>query len=93
MGDMAEDFKLMEEDRKERHLDMKKRNIKTLVSSGFELTFANEFEACLFRYQNYPKVDFFPSTGRWRIVDKGKQQTMKGGAANFLEWFKNQKIT
>ncbi len=49
----------------------------------FELR--NDGEAVLFRQPGKPAADFYPSTGRWR----SGEQTYKGGAQAFLDWYKH----
>jgi hypothetical protein len=66
-----------------RHARAKAQNLATLHSSG--LLFTERDEAILFREPGHPKVDFFPSTGRWRIP--GEKLTYGGGAGPFLDWY------
>lgn len=37
-----------------------------------------------------PKVDFYPSSGRWREVGPSKRNH-SGGAQRFLDWYADQK--
>ena len=88
MGDMADDFAAMKAHRQEQHADWKKANMETLAASGVDFVMATGGEALLFREPGKPKVDFYPSTGRWRVA--GKTQTFRGGAEAFLNWYRTQ---
>jgi hypothetical protein len=90
MGDMAEDFKFLKEIKKERHAQWKKDNTSYLLKNMagcFQVR--NNGECLIFRETGYPKVDFYPSTGQWRIP--GKKKTYGGGAESFIEWYEKQK--
>lgn len=82
MSDMAEVFREMARDRKDRHADWKEQNLKIINESG--ITFTDKGEALLFRGQ--VNADFYPSTGRWRSNGK----TYRGGAKSFISWLNNQ---
>jgi len=66
-----------------RHARAKMQNLATLRDRG--IPFTERDEALLFREPRHPKVDFFPSTGRWRIP--GEKRTYGGGAGAFLAWY------
>lgn len=90
MGDMADDFAAMRAHKQERHAMLKRRNIMLLnlrVAGRFKST--NYGETVLFREPGKPKVDFYPSTGRWRIVGS-QSKTFRGGAESFLRWYAKQ---
>ena len=86
MGDMGDIFRAYTQAKKERHAKNKVRNLQILRSSG--LKFVERPEACLFRDANKPKVDFFPSTGRWYVPTLNR--TFNGGAEAFIGWYKKQ---
>lgn len=88
MGDMGEVCNAMRAATQQRHADRKERNTETLLRSNLTLTIKSGGEVILFREQGKPKVDFYPSTGRWRIPDKNK--TFRGGAESFLRWYAKQ---
>jgi hypothetical protein len=43
--------------------------------------------ACLFREPGKPRVDFYPSTGRWRTVGREPEKVHRGGARAFIAWY------
>lgn len=73
---------------RERHADWKKENTAIISRSGIPFRSANNGEAILFRQPGKPKVDFYPSTGRWRIP--GRKGIFGGGAENLLSWYGSQ---
>lgn len=92
MGDMADDFAAMKAHRQQQHADWKRRNMMALnraVAGRFTST--NYGETLCFRESGKPMVDFYPSTGRWRIVG-ANSQTFRGGAESFLRWYEKQKV-
>lgn len=93
MGDMGDDFNAMRAHKQARHAEWKQKNIETLLRSSHTLTINNNEETVLFREAGKPKVDFYPSTGRWRVVGATKTfptRTFRGGASNFLQWYEKQ---
>jgi len=90
MGDMGEVFSAMRAATKQRHADWKKANMEILGASGAIFTVTNCGETLMFRMSGKPKVDFYPSTGRWRVVGNGQQRPMSGGAQKFLNWYAEQ---
>lgn len=85
MGDMAESGRMLNEMRKDRHRDWKISNMTDIEKSGIQYRKTNDGECLLFREAGKPKVDFYPSTGRWRVA--GQQKTFSGGAKSFLNWY------
>jgi hypothetical protein len=79
---MAESFKEMREIKRRRHQGWREKNLKILHQSGATFTDAGG-GTLLFREQGYPKVDFYPSTGRWKCGDR----VFSGGADAFLTWY------
>lgn len=90
MGDMGEVFKGMSEARKERHSRWRTQNILALQATQFIYTVTNNGETFLFREAGKPKVDFYPSTGRWRV--SGIKQTFHGGGKLFIQWYRKQRV-
>lgn len=86
MIDTIDDFKCMKERKKALHSSNKVGNIKTILASGIPFVETNSAETILFRQKGKPKVDFYPSTGRWRHAGK----THNGGADAFIKWYKEQ---
>jgi len=86
MGDMAEVFNDMQSAKKARHKAWHEKNRDTIKESG--LPYKDRGEALLFRETGKPKVDFYPSTGRWRTASEGR--TFRGGAEAFLKWYAKQ---
>ncbi len=82
MGDLADDCRALTEARKERHAEWHSKNRAVINDSG--IVFIDKHEALLFREKI--KVDFYPSTGRWRYNNK----TYSGGAIKFLTWLSKQ---
>lgn len=83
MSDMGDMFKDLNRDKRSRHAKMHTQNRAILRESGFP--FSDKGEALLFREDGKPRVDFYPSTGRWRIP--GSSTTHRGGARAFLQWY------
>lgn len=94
MSEMGEDFKFMKDLSKERHSKWYLQNMSDLMNNDLEsLDFEHKDTVCLFRESNKPKVDFYPHTGRWRIVgqpESRKGKTLSGGAKSFLNWYSKQ---
>ena len=83
MGDMKDVFKDMKREKRSRHADMHTQNRKIIRDSCIH--FLDRDEALLFRGDEKPWVDFYPSTGRWRTP--GSSITHRGGAQAFLRWY------
>ena len=58
-------------------------NTNILNSSGLPFQI-NSRGFYMLRSKEYPRVDFYPSTGRWIWVNHGK--ALSGGAVKFLVW-------
>ena len=86
MSDLRDTFVALNEDRKDRHAAMKAKNTKLLLDNGLNCIVKNDGEVILIRTLGRAKIDFYPSTGRWKWVDTGRIQ--KGGAEKFLRmWY------
>lgn len=90
MGDMGEVFSAMREAKRERHEEWKRLNMAALNASEISFTVTNYGETICFREQGKPRVDFYPSTGRWRVVGSNSK-AISGGAHKFLDWYKRQR--
>ena len=89
MGDMGDDFAAMKAHRQQQHADWKKANLEILSASGAIFTVTNYGETLLFRMSGYPRADFYPGTGRWRVVGSNSK-AMSGGVERFLDWYRRQ---
>lgn len=89
MGDFSDIYKKMHEEKQARHASWKEEAIRVLSESGIPHRMAGE-ETIIFRESGKPKVDFYPSTGRWRVA--GVVHTFRGGVRSFLSWYKKQTI-
>jgi hypothetical protein len=61
-------------------------NRQALVASG--VPFTDRGTALLFRVRGKPPVDFYPTTGRWRVPSRAR--VWSGGATAFLRWYQGQ---
>lgn len=76
----------------DRHNEWYKSNVAILRNAIQEFPFTDKDTTLLFRIEEYPKVDFYPHTGRWKVIEKGKKPKMKTGGANaFLVWMRKQR--
>jgi len=88
------------------HEPWRQENLAILRASGRR--FVERLDACLFREPGKPRVDFYPATGRWRVVGAGPDRrftrsifqprgkdgrTFRGGAKDFLGWYQKQGAT
>lgn len=77
-------WKEVREEWQKRHASWKERNLRILEGSGLAFEVKNEGEVVLFRQRRKPRVDFYPSTGRW----KHNNFFFNGGATAFLRWYR-----
>ena len=73
--------------RKDQHEARGVENKRIVIESEIPCSY-RENGIMLFREKGKPDVDFYSTTGRWRIPQQGK--TYSGGAKKFLEWYKKQ---
>ena len=79
-------------DKQERHLNNKVKNMEILNSKLKDITFNSPSDECLtFRDERYPKVNFYPSTGRWMNATKCGR-VYSGGADRFINWYLSHKL-
>ncbi len=81
-GDITSLFKSHRKSVQTRHTLNHLRNTRLLEEAGIEYRKASNETYC---FRGKVKVDFFPSTGRWR--DLKRQRTHSGGARMFIQWF------
>lgn len=75
-------------------------NVKILEDSGIPFNLNDIESVAMFREDGKPMVDFYPSTGRWRIVGQGgtpgimmptrDMTQFRKGARSFLNWYKQK---
>ena len=83
MEDMKERFKALKEYNGMRRENLVFLNTSVLEKSGLVYSVTSN-GTMLFREAGKPRVDFYPSTGRWKKVG-GKAK--KGGATKFIKWY------
>jgi hypothetical protein len=98
VGDVGDAFEGWSEDRSARHAEWYAENMAALRASG--LRFEERPTSVLFREPGKPRVDFYPHTGRWRVVGERPDpkarrrgadgRTLRGGAKAFLGWYAKQ---
>lgn len=95
-SDTVEAFGAMRELRQARHAEWFEKNMAALRAAGLLARDRVELRstAILFREFGRPRVDFYPHTGRWRIVGApgGSQRPMRGGAEAFIRWYAKQGV-
>lgn len=82
-------WKLYRRDQQSQHRNWNRKNMSILNSLMFDrYKIVNQGETVLFREDKKPKIDFYPSTGRWRI--SGQKKVFRGGAHSFVRWYNKQ---
>jgi hypothetical protein len=81
MSEQTEVFQAMREQRRQQHAEWKYQNTLYLREHGLFGKMSNRGECISFTRPI--KVDFYPSTGRWRHQGK----TAGGGAEKFVTWY------
>lgn len=74
----------------ERKAREKAHRTRVLAESGLKFTSSNDGENLMFREPGKPKVDFYPSSGRWKVAGIGGGKVMEGGVKVFLDWYAKQ---
>ncbi|HEY4611373.1 MAG TPA: hypothetical protein VII11_00140 [Bacteroidota bacterium] len=91
MTELADDFRFMTELKKARHQQWQKENRRLIDET--KIAYEDKGEALLFREQGKPKIDFYPSTGRWKVFGrKGNYTMMRGGAKAFIVWYQRHPL-
>lgn len=88
MGDMGELYNARRAEQKRRHSDNRRYARALFADSGLVYEERNLAEAILLREPGKPKVDYYPSTGRWRVA--GEPRTYNGGPEAFFAWYEKQ---
>ena len=89
MNEVSEMWRDWKDYKQRRHRSRMFNNTNILEKSGLEYEVKNEGEDFIFRKRGRPKVNFYPSTGRWYSLDL--QQTFSGGARKFIKWYLSNK--
>lgn len=71
--------------RKERHAHWKGENTAALIAAGLPFRASNNGECLMLREPGKPAVDFYPSSGRWRLPHSNV--TMGGHADRFIAFY------
>ncbi len=66
--------------------------LELLTASSVPFTITNHGQTLLFREFGKPPVDFYPSTGKWRVAQPSSK-TYSGGGKAFLSWYAKQYLT
>lgn len=90
MSEQTDYFRAIQQHRRDEHANQKEENTKAIAASGLKFKSTNSGECLCFREPGKPKVDFYPSSGRWRDVGVSKRN-YSGGAQKFLDWYAAQK--
>ncbi len=90
-NDRAPDYKFLNEIKKEQkniRMQKNKEVIRAWLMADTIRQYFIEYTpySILFRFPEKQKVDFFPSTNRWR----SKNITYRGDAESFLSWYNKQ---
>lgn len=91
MGSEGEIWRVVRAQTRAKRRDNRVKNLALLEKSGVPFTLTNHGEDTLFREPGKPPVNFWLSTGKWRITLPGGK-TMSGGAKAFLGWYRKQSL-
>jgi hypothetical protein len=80
------------EDWRARHRRIAEKNLRILCANGLRFEVRKSPDgllgaSALFREPGKPRVDFYLSTGRWRVGGASASRTMRGGARGFVAWY------
>lgn len=90
MNDISEMWSDHKKHQQAQHAEWHKKNTIALSNSG--LSFKVTGNTYLFRTPGKPQVDFYPHTGRWRIVGKNaSKKVFTGGGEAFINWYIKRK--
>lgn len=78
---------VMKNAKQQRHAAWKTDNTALLLASGIPFISTNNGETLCIREHGRARIDFYPSTGRFRIDN---MRTLGGHAAFFIQWYKEQ---
>lgn len=88
--DIRDVFKGMKAVQQDQHRAWHQQNFDAIKTAGLRYTVTNDGLCIVIREVGKPQVDFYPSTGRWRVVGKSPQ-TFGGHAEKFLRWYAEAK--
>ena len=86
MGDMGEVFRDMRSIKKEHKVKQLEKNKHFIDQNGLEYHLVNYGTTMLFREPGKPKVDYYPSTNKWKCGIK----FYHGNVVDFVEWYEGQ---
>jgi hypothetical protein len=90
--DGDDSYKMYETARKERQARRAHQHqVNRVLIAASGLQYRDRGETLCFRETGKPCVDFYPSTGRWKIVAGGGRPLFNGGAAAFLAWYRKDR--
>jgi hypothetical protein len=73
---------------KAKHAANKVLNTQEIVTSGLPHEIKNAGEHIIITAEGKPRVDFWPSSGRWQCQGR----IYNGGARSFLNWYRKQEV-
>ncbi len=78
-----------------RHVRRAEADLAVLRASGLRFSLRESPDGLLgatllLREPGRPKIDFYVSTGRWRVVGSAGGTTRGGGAERLLAWYRKQ---
>lgn len=79
-------------EKQSRHQHWREVNLQAILAAEFPFTAVANGTTLTFRIEGKPWVDFYPHTGRWRVVRPLERYTYRGGAVAFLVWFRKQSL-
>lgn len=78
-SEMAEDFRILKEEKKKRHNEWYEKNSKIIKSYFIPKEYVEHDTVFLIRIDDF-EADFYPHTGRWKY----KNKMYRGGADKFI---------
>ncbi len=78
-------------EKQSRHERWCRENTAEIKAAGIPIA-KETWTSLIFRIPGKPMVDFYPHTGRWRVVGPKQSKTHNGGAKAFLAWFAKQRV-
>lgn len=92
IDDDSPDWATFRQEKQARHNGWKETNLQAIRAAEFPFTSVAQGTTLTFRIEGKPWVDFYPHTGRWRVVRPRAPNTYRGGAVAFLVWFRKQTL-
>jgi hypothetical protein len=75
-------------ERREKKARNLEKNTKDLDAAGIPYTVKNDGYMYAIRVPGKPRIDFYPTTNRWRVDG----ETMYGPAKRLIGWYKKQQV-